>query len=391
MAEAYIVAAGRTAGARRDGRLKDWHPADMGGAVLDALVARAGLDPAAIDDVIIGCVGQVGEQSMHIGRSMVLASALPDSVPAVTIDRQCGSSQQAVHFAAQAVLSGTQDIVIAGGVESMTRVPMGLAAILPAKAGIGTGPWSQKIKDRYHVSEFSQFIGAEMVARKYGLSREELDRYALESHRRAASATQAGAFDAEIIPLPVADGAGGTEMHMRDEGIRFDASYEAISALKPLGEGGVITPGNASQIADGASGVVVVSERALKDHGLVPLARIHALAVTAGDPVMMLDEPGPATKKMLGRAGMTIGDIDLFEVNEAFASIPLGWLKAVEADPARLNLNGGAIALGHPLGASGTKLMATLIHALKARGKRWGLQTMCEGGGMANATIIEVL
>lgn len=391
MAEAYIVAAGRTAGARRDGRLKDWHPADMGGAVLDALVMRAGLDPAAIDDVIIGCVGQVGEQSMHIGRSMVLASALPDSVPAVTIDRQCGSSQQAVHFAAQAVLSGTQDIVIAGGVESMTRVPMGLAAILPAKAGIGTGPWSQKIKDRYHVSEFSQFIGAEMVARKYGLSREELDRYALESHRRAASATQAGAFDAEIIPLPVADGAGGTEMHMRDEGIRFDASYEAISALKPLGEGGVITPGNASQIADGASGVVVVSERALKDHGLVPLARIHALAVTAGDPVMMLDEPGPATKKMLGRAGMTIGDIDLFEVNEAFASIPLGWLKAVEADPARLNLNGGAIALGHPLGASGTKLMATLIHALKARGKRWGLQTMCEGGGMANATIIEVL
>ena len=391
MAEAYIVAAGRTAGARRDGRLKDWHPADMGGAVLDALVARAGLDPAAIDDVIIGCVGQVGEQSMHIGRSMVLASALPDSVPAVTIDRQCGSSQQAVHFAAQAVLSGTQDIVIAGGVESMTRVPMGLAAILPAKAGIGTGPWSQKIKDRYHVKEFSQFVGAEMVARKYGLSREELDRYALESHRRAAAATEAGAFDAEIIPLPVADGTGGTEMHLRDEGIRFDASYEAISALKPLGEGGVITPGNASQIADGASGVIVVSERALKDHGLVPLARIHALAVTAGDPVMMLDEPGPATRKVLVRAGMSIGEIDLFEVNEAFASIPLGWLKAVEADPSRLNVNGGGIALGHPLGASGTRLMATLINALKARGKRWGLQTMCEGGGMANATIIEAL
>ena len=385
--EAYIVAAGRTAGGRRNGKLKDWHPADLGGAVLDALVDRSGIDPAAIEDVILGCVSQAGEQSMQIGRSAVMASKLPDSVPAVTIDRQCGSSQQAIQFAAQAVMSGTQDVVIAAGVESMTRVPMGVATWLPAKNGIGEGPWSQKIKDRYGVEEFSQFTGAQMMANKYGFSREQLDAYALESHRRAAAATQAGAFDAEIVPLALADGG----RHIHDEGIRYDASLESMAAVKLLQEGGSITAANASQICDGASGVLIVSERALKDHGLTPLARIHSFSVTAGDPVIMLEEPIPATEHALKRAGMRIGDIDLFEVNEAFAPVPLAWLKVTGADPDRLNVNGGAIALGHPLGASGTKLMATLVYALRARGKRYGLQTMCEGGGIANVTIVEAL
>ena len=391
MAEAYIVAAARTAGGRRGGRLKDWHPADLGGVVLDALVARAGIDGAAIEDVIMGCVVQAGEQSAHIGRSAVMASSLPDSVPAVSIDRQCGSSQQAIQFAAQAVMSGTQDVVIAAGVESMTRVPMGLASSAPAQLGIGTGPWSQRIRDRYGVKGFSQFTGAAMMAEKYGFGREELDAYALESHRRAAAATQAGAFDAEIVPIAVLDEDGQETLHTRDEGIRYDASPESLAAVKPLQEGGVLTAASASQICDGASGVIVVSERALKDHGLTPLARIHNLTVTGGDPVIMLEEPLPATRKALARAGMKIEDIDLYEVNEAFAPVPLAWLKVLGGDPARLNVNGGAIALGHPLGASGTKLMTTLLHALKARNKRWGLQTMCEGGGLANVTIVERL
>ncbi|PWG02351.1 acetyl-CoA C-acetyltransferase [Sphingosinicella humi] len=386
MSEAYIVEALRTAGGRRGGALKDWHPADLGAEVLNALVDRSGIDPAAIDDVIVGCVSQVGEQSFHVGRNMVLASRLPDSVPAVTIDRQCGSSQQALHFAAQAVMSGTQDVVIAAGVESMTRVPMGTPFILPAQAGIGTGPWTQRIRDRYGVTEFSQFTGAEMIADKYGFSREELDRFALESHRKAARATDEGAFDREIVPVSV-DG----QQHKRDEGIRFDASMEGLASLKTLKDGGRVTAGNASQICDGASGVLVVSEAALKAHGLTPLARIHNLTVTAGDPVIMLEEPIPATRRALDRAGMRIDDIDLYEVNEAFAPVPLAWLREIDADPERLNVNGGAIALGHPLGASGAKLMATLVHALRARGKRWGLQTMCEGGGIANVTIIEAL
>lgn len=387
MAEAYIVAAGRTAGGRRNGKLAGWHPADLAGIVLDALVDRSAIDPAAIEDVILGCVSQIGEQSMHIGRSAVMASRLPDSVPAVTIDRQCGSSQQAIQFAAQAVMSGTQDVVIACGVESMSRVPMGTPSGLAAQAGIGTGPWSQKIKDRYGVKEFSQFHGAEMIADKYGFSREDLDRYALESHRRAVAATESGAFDTEIVPVAVEGGA----LHIRDEGIRYDASMESMAGVKLIQDGGKITAASASQICDGASGVLVVSERALRVHNLTPLARIHNLTVTAGDPVIMLEEPLPATERALSRAGMKIGDIDLYEVNEAFAPIPLAWLKALEADHERLNVNGGAIALGHPLGASGTKLMTTLIHALKARGKRWGLQTMCEGGGIANVTIVEAL
>ncbi len=386
MAEAYIVDAVRTAGGRRGGALKDWHPADLGAQVLNALVERTGLDPAAIEDVIMGCVGQAGEQAFHVGRNAVLASRLPESVPAVTIDRQCGSSQQSIHFAAQAVMSGTQDVVIAAGVESMTRVPMGLPVTLPMSQGIGIGPFPKSIQDRFGVAMFSQFHGAEMIAEKYGFSREELDAFALESHRKAARATQAGAFSDEIVPLAV-DGAE----HRTDEGIRYDATAESIASVKLLKEGGRISAANASQICDGASGVLIVSEAALKAHGLEPMARIHNLTVTAGDPVIMLEEPIPATRRALARAGLTIGDVDLYEVNEAFAPVPLAWLREIDADPDKLNVNGGAIALGHPLGASGAKLMATLTHALKARGKRYGLQTMCEGGGIANVTIVENL
>ncbi len=388
MADAYIVEAVRTAGGRRGGRLAGWHPVDMGAEVLNALVERTGVDPAAIEDVILGCVCQGGEQAFQIGRNAVLASRLPNSVPAVTIDRQCGSSQQSIQFAAQAVMSGTQDMVIAAGVESMTRVPMGSNVALFTKNGIGTGPISQRIQDRFGVHGFSQFIGAQMMADKYRLSRSQLDAFALESHRRAAAATNAGAFDAEIVPLTV-ETPQGPALHTKDEGIRFDATLEAISAVKLLQENGVISAANASQICDGASGALIVNERALKTHKLTPLARIVNLTVTAGDPVIMLEEPISATRRALQRAGMSIDDIDLYEVNEAFACVPLAWLKETGANPAKLNVNGGAIALGHPLGASGTKLMATLTHALRARGKRYGLQTMCEGGGVANVTIVE--
>jgi acetyl-CoA C-acetyltransferase len=382
MAEAYIVDAVRTAGGRRDGALKDWHPADLGAAVLNALVERSGIDPSAIDDVIAGCVSQTGDQSCHIGRSMVMASSLPDSVPAVTIDRQCGSSQQSIHFAAQAVMSGTQDLVIAAGVESMSRVPMGTPVFLPLQAGIGSGPWPKSVQERYGVTEFTQFRGAEMMAKKYGFARDELDAFALESHRKAAAATQAGAFDSEIVQIGD---------HRSDEGIRYDASAEGLAGLKTLVPDGVITAGNASQICDGASAVLIASEAALKEHRLKPLARIDQLTVTAGDPVIMLDEPIRATQTALEKSGRKIEDIDLYEVNEAFAPVPLAWLQQIEADPEKLNVHGGAIALGHPLGASGAKLMATLVHALRTRGGRFGLQTMCEGGGIANVTIIERL
>jgi len=386
MTDAFIVAAARTAGGRRKGALAGVHPADLGGLVLDALVERSGIDPAAIEDVIAGCVSQAGEQSFALGRNMVLASRLPDSVPAVTIDRQCGSSQQALHFAAQAVMSGTQDLLVAAGVESMTRVPMGSNYTLHAQAGIGQGPWSRRILDRYGVSEFSQFHGAQAIADKYGFSRDDMDRYALESHKRAAGAIKAGLFRDEIVPVHV-DGT----IFDTDEGVRFDASPEGMAGVKPIVEGGTITAANASQMTDGASGVLVASARAVKEHGLTPIARVHSLTVTAGDPVLMLEEPVPATRKALARAGMKLEDIDLFEVNEAFASIPMAWLKALDADPAKVNARGGAIALGHPLGASGTKLMTTMIHALRQQGKRWGLQTMCEGGGMSNVTIVEAL
>lgn len=390
MSEAYIVDAVRTAGGRRNGRLAAWHPNDLAAQSLDALIDRTGVDPSAIEDVIMGCVTQGGEQSTALGRNAVLASKLPQTVPAVTIDRQCGSSQQAVQFAAQAVMSGTQDIIIAAGVESMTRMPMYSNVNLYAQAGIGTGPWSQRVLDRFSVAEFSQFRGAQMIAEKHGFTREQLDAFALESHKRAVAATQAGAFASEIIPVEV-DTPEGPVLHTVDEGIRFDATLEAIGSVKTLEEGGMITAANASQICDGSSAVLIVNEAALKAHGLTPMARIHNLTVTAGDPVIMLEEPIEATRRALARAGMSIDDIDLYEVNEAFAPVPLAWLKDIGADPAKLNVNGGAISLGHPLGASGTKLMATLVHALRKRGKRYGLQTMCEGGGIANVTIIERL
>ncbi|WP_432727845.1 acetyl-CoA C-acetyltransferase [Variovorax sp. W6] len=392
MPEAFIVAAARTAGGRRNGRLAGWHPADLAAQVLDALVERTGADPALVEDVIMGCVDQAGEQSSNIARNAVLASKLPESVPATSVDRQCGSSQQALHFAAQAVMSGTMDIVIAAGVESMTRVPMGMPVTLPLKNGLGfyVSPLMAK---RYPDVQFSQFTGAEMIARNYGIEKDELDRYALESHKRAIAATQAGHFEREIVPVAVrmADGTEPGEQHTVDEGIRFDATLESIAAVKLIAEGGRCTAATASQICDGASGLMVVNERGLKTLGVEPLARIHHLSVMGHDPVIMLEAPLPATQRALKKAGMKISDIDLYEVNEAFAPVPLAWLQTLDADPARLNVNGGAIALGHPLGASGTKLMTTLVHALGQRGKRYGLQTMCEGGGMANVTIVERL
>jgi len=393
MAEAYIVAAVRTAGGRRGGRLAGWHPVDLGAQVLNALVDRAGIDPAAVEDVIMGCVSQVGEQSTNAARNAVLASKLPESVPGTSVDRQCGSSQQALHFAAQAVMSGTMDVVIAAGVESMTRVPMFTPSALPQKNGMGYY-MSPQIRARYaDVGDFSQFMGAEMMARKYGLSKDALDQYALRSHQLAIAATREGLFKDEILPVEarLADGTATGDMHVADEGIRFDATLEGIQSVKLLQEGGVITAANASQICDGATGVMVVSEKALKTLGIAPIARIHHLSLIGHDPVIMLEAPIPATQQALKKAGMKIDDIDLFEVNEAFASVPLAWLQATGADPARLNVHGGAIALGHPLGASGTKLMTTLLHALKRRNKRYGLQTMCEGGGMANVTIVERL
>ncbi len=390
--EAYIVAAARTAGGRRNGRLAGWHPADLAAQVIDALLQRADADPAIVEDVIMGCVGQVGEQAMNVARNAVLASRLPESVPGTSIDRQCGSSQQALHFAAQAVMSGTMDVVMAAGVESMSRVPMGTPITLPLKNGMGSymSPGMQK---RYPGVEFSQFTGAEMMARKYGLEKEALDAYALRSHQLAAAATKAGRFEREIVPVAVrmADGSEPGEQHTADEGIRGDATLESIAAVKLIAEGGRCTAATASQICDGASGVLVVNERGLKALGAKPLARIHHLSVMGHDPVIMLEAPIPATQRALQKAGMKIGDIDLFEINEAFAPVPLAWLQVTGADPDRLNVNGGAIALGHPLGASGTKLMTTLVHALTQRGGRYGLQTMCEGGGMANVTIVERL
>ena len=390
MAEAYIVAATRTAGGRKGGRLRDWHPADLGAVVLNELVDRTGIDPALVEDVVMGCVMQVGEQATNIARNSVLASKLPESVPGTSVDRQCGSSQQAMQFAAQAVMSGTMDVVIASGVESMTRVPMGLSVTLAAKEGFGI-PKSPRMEERYPNIQFSQFMGAEMVAAKYGLTKEQLDEFGYLSHQRAIAATQGGAFKDEILALDGLDKEGAVVRHDSDEGIRYDVSIDGMRAVKLLQEGGRITAATSSQICDGASGVMVVSEKALKEHNLTPMARIHHLSLLGHDPVIMLEAPIPATERALKRAGMSIDDIDLFEVNEAFASVPVAFIQKTGADPDRINVNGGAIALGHPLGASGTKLMTTLLYALKNRGKKYGLQTMCEGGGMANVTIVERL
>lgn len=389
MQEAYIVSATRTAGGRREGRLFGWHPVDLAAAVLDEAVARAGLPGKAVDDVIMGCVTQTGEQGLHVGRNAVLASDLPNSVPAVSIDRQCGSSQQSIHFAAQAVMAGVQDLVIAAGVESMSRVAMGTTGMWSKTPEPGSAT-SPGIAAKFPDPRFSQFKGAEMIAEKWRQTRADLDAFALESHRRAVLATDSGAFEAEILALDI-EVDGQTQRHFQDEGIRRDATMDSIGKVRTLVEGGRVTAANASQICDGAAAVMVASERAVREYGLIPLARIHHMTVTAGDPVIMLEEPLFATDRALQRAGMKIGDIDLFEVNEAFAPVPMAWLAHTGADPEKLNVNGGAIALGHPLGGSGAKLMTTMVHALRARGLRYGLQTMCEGGGIANVTIIEAL
>jgi acetyl-CoA C-acetyltransferase len=390
MGEAYIVAAVRTAGGRKGGKVSGWHPVDLGGTIINALVDKTKCDPALIEDVIMGCVSQVGEQAINVARNAVLASKLPESVPGTSVDRQCGSSQQALHFAAQAVMSGAMDVVIASGVESMSRVPMGLSAALPAKNGFGNYK-SPRLEERYPHIQFSQFMGAEMIAKKYDQTKDELDEFAFNSHQKAIAATNSGAFKDEIVPIEVTLPTGEKQMHTVDEGIRFDASLEGIKGVKLLQEGGRVTAATSSQICDGASGVLVVNERGLKALGVKPLARIVHMTVIGHDPVIMLEAPIPATLRALKKADMTIDDIDLYEVNEAFAPVPVAWLKETGGDPAKINVNGGAIALGHPLGGSGTKLMSTLVHALHKRKKKYGLQTMCEGGGLANVTIIEAL
>jgi len=388
MPEAYIVAAARTAGGKRRGKLSGWHPVDLAAEVIDAVVDRAGIDPALVEDVICGCVLQVGEQAGNIARHAVLASKLPISVPGTSVDRQCGSSQQTMHFAAATVISGQMDVVIAAGVESMSRFPVPTAP--PESASTTNSPKSPRFVARWG-ENITQFRGAEMMTVKHGFTRTALDEFALESHRRAIAATQSGAFDSEIVPIEIVNPDGGKEWHTVDEGIRFDVTLEGIASVKLLAEGGAVTAATSSQICDGAAAVMIASAEAVKRYGLTPLARFHQLTVSAGDPDIMLEEPLFATDRALARCGMKIDDIDLYEVNEAFAPVPLAWLKHTGADPERLNVNGGAIALGHPLGASGTKLMTTLIHALRSRNKRFGLQTMCEAGGMANVAIIEAL
>jgi len=390
MAEAYIVAAARTAGGRKGGKLKGWHPVDLGGVVINSLLDRSKADPNLVEDVICGCVSQVGEQAINVARNAVMASRLPEHVPGTSVDRQCGSSQQALHFGAQAVMSGAMDVVIAMGVESMTRVPMGLSAALAAQNGFGTY-MSPEIVKKYPNVQFSQFMGAEMMAEKYKLTKDQLDEFGYESHQKAIAATQGGRFEEEIVPLDITLDDGSKSRHTQDEGIRFDASLAGIKGVKLLREGGRITAATSSQICDGASGVMLCNERGLKALGVKPLARIEHMTVVGGDPIIMLEAPIPATHRALEKSGRKIDDIDIYEVNEAFASVPVAWLQQTKADPKKLNVNGGAIALGHPLGASGTKLMTTLVYALKNNNKRYGLQTMCEGGGLANVTIVERL
>ena len=391
MEQAYIVGAVRTAAGRRGGKLSGWHPIDLGAAVLDEIVARTKIDPALVEDVIFGCVNQVGSQGTNIARNAVLSSKLPETIPATTVDRQCGSSQQAVHFAAQAVMSGVHDVVIAGGVEVMSLVPIGANAIAGHKQGYGA-PYGKGMKQRYPGAKFSQFQGAEMLAQQRGLTREQLDAFGLSSHVKAAEATREGRFTREIMPIQSTREDGTVETVTADEGIRREATMDAMRALKPLSEIGLLTAGTASQISDGAAAILIANERGLKALGATPRARIAAMTLAASDPIVMLSAPLPATHKLLARSGVKMADVDLYEVNEAFASVPLAWLDEFrDADPAKLNVNGGAIALGHPLGCSGAKLMTTLLHELERRGGRYGVQTMCEGGGLANATLIERL
>jgi acetyl-CoA C-acetyltransferase len=382
MAEAYIVDAVRSPVGRRGGALAGVHPADLGAHALTALVDRTGIDPGAVEDVVFGCVDTVGGQAGDIARTCWLAAGLPDHVPGTTVDRQCGSSQQALHFAAQAVLSGTMDVVVAGGVQQMSQIPISTAMTAGADLGFadpftGSSGWV----DRYGTQEVSQFRSAEMIAERWDISRDDMEAFAVESHTRALRARAEGRFEAEIVPL-----AGATA----DEGPR-EPDWDKIRSLPTLTEGGRVTAACASQISDASAALLVVNERGLADHGLTPRARVHHLSVLADDPVWMLTAPIPATAHALKKAGMSLDDIDLVEINEAFASVVIAWAKETGADMARVNVNGGAIALGHPLGATGARLMTTLLGELERTGGRWGLQTMCEGGGQANVTIVERL
>ena len=384
--EAVIVDAVRTPMGKREGMLRNWHPVDLLAHILSGLVQRNHLKPEMVDDVIAGCVMQAGEQAANIGRNAVLAAGFPESVPGTTVDRQCGSSQQAIHFAAQGVLAGSYDIVIGCGVESMTRVPMGSSA----KNGPGK-PFGPAVMKRYNNVQFNQGLSAEMLAAKWKIERRRLDEFSLESHRRAAHATGQGWFCREILPT-MAETAQGAMQASRDEGIRADTTLEKMATLKPaFKEDGCITAANSSQITDGAAAVLIMERSIAEKLGLKPLARFVAFALAGDDPVMMLTAPIPATRRILQRTGFKLEDMDRIEINEAFASVVLAWQAETKADLSRVNVNGGAIALGHPLGASGARLMTTLVHELQRSGGRYGLQTMCEGGGMANATIIERL
>ncbi|MGW7355294.1 acetyl-CoA C-acetyltransferase [Streptomyces sp. NPDC054802] len=385
MPEAYIVEAVRSPVGKRGGGLSAVHPADLGAHVLRALMERSGADPAAVEDVVLGCVDTVGPQAGDIARTCWLAAGLPEEVPGVTVDRQCGSSQQAVHFAAQGVLSGTQDLVVAGGTQSMSQIPIAYASRRATEPlGLTEGPYagSKGWRARYGDRPVDQFHGAELIAERWGISREAMEDYALRSHRRAVRAVDEGRFTRETVPW---------EDVCTDEGPRRDTGPEKMAALPPLTEGGRLTAAVSSQISDGASAMLIASERAVREHGLTPRARVHHLSVRGEDPVRMLSAPIPATAYALKRTGLSMDDIDLVEINEAFASVVLAWLKETGADPAKVNVNGGGIALGHPLGATGTRLMTTLLHELERTGGRYGLQTMCEGGGQANVTIIERL
>jgi acetyl-CoA C-acetyltransferase len=382
MAEAYIIDTVRTPVGKRGGSLSQIHPADLGAHSLKALVERTGIDPGAVDDVVMGCLDTIGSQAGDVGRTAWLAAGLPQHVPGTTIDRQCGSSQQAVHFAAQGVMSGTQDLVVAAGLQNMSRIPISSAMLVAEQFGdpdpfSGSTGWVE----RYGDQEISQFRGADMIAEKWDISREDMEEFAMESHRRAITARAEGRFDNEIVPL------NGLTF---DEGPR-EPNPEKIASLPTLREGGRITAAVASQISDASAAMLIASEQAVKDHGLTPRARIHHLSVLADDPVYMLTAPIPATKRALEKAGMTLDDIDLVEINEAFASVVLAWAKELDADLSKVNVNGGAIALGHPLGATGVRLMTTMLNELERTGGRYGLQTMCEGGGQANVTIIERL
>lgn len=386
ISQAYVIDAGRTAVGKRNGSLAGVHPVDLGALAFRGLMDRVGVDPAAVDDVIVGCVDAIGGQAGNIGRLAWLAAGYPEGVPGVTVDRQCGSSQQAISFGAQAIMSRTADLILAGGMQNMSWVPISSAMIVGEQFGF-TSPTNESKKwlERYGDQEISQFRGAEMIAEKWDLSREEMERFALQSHERAFAAIREGRFDKEIIPVDV-DGVA----FRVDEGPR-ESTLEKLAGLKPLVEGGRLTAALASQISDGASAVLLASEQAVSDHGLTPRARIHHISARGDDPVFMLTGPIPATRYALEKTGLGIDDIDVVEINEAFAPVVQAWMKEFPIDPAKVNPNGGAIALGHPLGATGAKLFTTMLHELERTGGRYGLQTMCEGGGTANVTIIERL